>query len=403
MPTVERLVSTHTVRVRRRHVLASSVSSKASSVSSSASRAARKTAHKLDSAGDRFVHAVRSARVDLADGALARIIAVALLYPLDAAKARLQVSSVTSRRAVRAVMSQGVRGGNGTMLVNTPGHSPTRAAIKTTEGGIAGWLALGLRRESYAGLPAAILGQLPYGALTYGAFEVFRSEFDRKQPSWSPGKRVIVSACLADLVGALWIAPLEHMKLKIQAGVYPSLPAAIAETARAAGFKGLFHGFVAQALRDMPFRALQIAAYARAKKFYVRKFKNKAPTPGEAILSPSVDMTAVDTILLGSAVGAVIGALTTPLDVIRTRIMSQRFAPGNVYGNWWSCLSRSVKVEGPAVLFRGVIPRTIYVAGSVALFSLGYEASRKYIGKNKALWHADVAVIKHSSRRRLTH
>lgn len=395
MPVVDTLVSKHAVPVRRRDVVASSMSS----VKNSASRSARKTVNSLDDVGHRFVHVVRAARLDLADGAFARAIAVSLLYPLDAAKARLQVTSVTSRRAIRAVMSQGVRGGNGILSATKAGHATPRMAEKTAQGGITGWLALGLRKGSYGGLPAALLGQLPYGAITFGAFEVFRAELDRRRPQWTPGKRVVVSACLADLVGALWIAPLEQMKLKVQAGLYSSFPAALAGTVRTAGISGLFQGFAAQALRDMPFRALQIAAYAHAKKFYVRKFKNITPTGGEALLSPSRDMSAFDTIALGSVVGAGIGALTTPLDVIRTRIMSQRFAPGNSYGNWFSCLTRSVRAEGAGVLLRGVVPRTIYVAASVALFSLGYEASRKYIGDKKLLWHADVAITKHSSRR----
>jgi solute carrier family 25 (mitochondrial S-adenosylmethionine transporter), member 26 len=311
--------------------------------------------HRLSSS---FRASLSNSRRDLLDGAAARLLAVLLLYPLDGLKSRLQMTSASSRRAIAAAAARPLS-------------------------------------RAYAGVGAAALGQLPYGALTFGAFEVFRGELAARYPDVHPANRSLLSAVLADLVGSLWLAPAEHLKLKVQTGVYRSIPQAIAGTARSSGGPlAFFQGLSAQAARDMPVRALQIAAYAKARSVYLNRYKGDT--------NSSSPLSGRDSIIVGAAVGAAVGAVTTPLDVIKTRIMSQRPGAGKSYGNWLECAHHSIKLEGPCALFRGALPRIVYMAASVAIFSLGYEASKTYIADRKLLWHADVAssTSSASSRRR---
>jgi len=79
----------------------------------------------------------------------------------------------------------------------------------------------------------------------------------------------------------------------------------------------------------------------------------------------------------GGVAGAVAGAVTTPLDVAKTQIMlaperAQRQsvcqAVGALYTN-----------GGMRVLFRGTLPRTVYVGASCALSFGAFEWSRSLL------------------------
>jgi hypothetical protein len=63
-------------------------------------------------------------------------------------------------------------------------------------------------------------------------------------------------------------------------------------------------------------------------------------------------------------------------------------------------VQRNVKVDCVGGLFRGVPLRSIYMALGVAVFSLGYEASKKYVAEKKRLWRADVAHARYPGERR---
>ena len=167
----------------------------------------------------------------------------------------------------------------------------------------------------------------------------------------------------------------ESLKMKLQTGVYPDVQTAVSTLWQTGGWKNMYQGFFGHVLRDMPFRTLQILAYDWARRYYLDNVRKRA------------ELSKGDAIAVGAATGAVIGALTTPLDVVRTRVMSQRVGAGKVYTSWMKCLSSTVQAEGAGALFRGVVPRTVYMGASVALFSVAFEISRNVLKKNELLWH----------------
>lgn len=248
----------------------------------------------------------------------ARLFAIALLHPLDAAKTRLQVSNATSPAAV----------------------------------------ATARRGPFFAGLTPALIGHLPHGALAFTLYSVLMNRLAEHVPRVDARVRTVAAACASDALAALWLAPIELVKVRVQAGVASNSLV----SARAGG---LFVGTPAQILRDAPFRALYIVAFEALRSRYERRKGRELVTS--------------ETTVIGAAVGASVAAVTSPLDVVRTRIMAQRAGAGRAYSNYVDCFQHIIRRDGLRGVYRGLMPRAVYMGASVALFSIGYEAVRKAV------------------------
>ncbi|KAG1438036.1 hypothetical protein G6F56_012816 [Rhizopus delemar] len=76
------------------------------------------------------------------------------------------------------------------------------------------------------------------------------------------------------------------------------------------GLGALFHGFRATILRDVPYSAIQFALYEQFKKLAQKRYNDQVPV--------GVDM------ITGSLAGGIAGAVTTPLDVMKTLLQTQQ-------------------------------------------------------------------------------
>ncbi|OSX77358.1 hypothetical protein BU14_0152s0053, partial [Porphyra umbilicalis] len=298
-------------------------------------------------AAAKFRAAVTGARTTLTDGALAQAAVVALLLPLDAVKTRLQVMPAAAR--------------------------PTAVAAR-----------LGAAGHWYGGLVPAVAGALPYGALTFGTYEVAKEVLAERAPRLPRRRRLVAAAVLADAVGGLWLAPAENIKQKVQTGVYADAASAVRIMARTGGVSAFYQGYGALLARDLPARACQLAVYEAIKgRLTARAAAAAADGSGSAAgtsaprPSPPAPLRPAVALAVGAASGAIAGAATAPLDALKTRMMAQRGGPANLYANVVHAAIQSVRVDGPAALWRGVLPRTVYAAASAACFFGAYEAVKR--------------------------
>ena len=82
--------------------------------------------------------------------------------------------------------------------------------------------------------------------------------------------------------------------------------------------------------------------------------------------------------LLGSIAGGFAAAVTTPLDVAKTRLMVQGSTPGaDRYTGVRDVLVRVAKEEGVATLFSGVVPRVTWISVGGAIFIGSFEEFRR--------------------------
>ncbi|WFD32502.1 S-adenosylmethionine transporter [Malassezia sp. CBS 17886] len=238
--------------------------------------------------------------VALAAGAAAGLSVDMLFYPIDTIKTRLQ---------------------------SAPGFWKS--------GGFAG---------VYRGMGSVAVGSAPGASIFFVTYETLKvrlagalfpdsaQDAAKRSPSVHMG-----AASIAEVAACLVRVPTEVVKSRQQTSAYGrmSSPQAFVQIVSQDGIRGLYRGFGGTVLREFPlYEYLRHRAAAHTR----------APTWWESAGA-------------GSIAGSIAAGLTTPLDVIKTRIM---LAKG-----------------GAGALFAGVVPRVIWIGFGGAVFLGTFDAAAK--------------------------
>lgn len=114
-------------------------------------------------------------------------------------------------------------------------------------------------------------------------------------------------------------------------------------------------------MREIPFTSLQFPMYELLKAQLSRKVRRKPLYSHEAAFC-------------GSIAGGTAAAFTTPLDVLKTRVMLDlRDASKEMLPSLSSRLKGIYVSEGVGALFAGVVPRTLWMSAGGAVFLGVYE------------------------------
>lgn len=125
---------------------------------------------------------------------------------------------------------------------------------------------------------------------------------------------------------------------------------------------GLYRGYGITLLREIPFAMIQFPLYEKFKQMWKDR-QGFAATPLQAACC-------------GSVSGGIAAATTTPLDVIKTRIMLGTDKHGKHYKNGMDVFRKIISQEGVAVLFSGLQPRVMWISIGGFVFLGSYEAYR---------------------------
>jgi len=170
--------------------------------------------------------------------------------------------------------------------------------------------------------------------------------------------------------------PTEVIKTRSQTSSYGALTNPSLATAKlvwkADGLKGFYRGFGTTVMREIPFASLQFPMYEffKYRLSYLLYHKPSSLRPFEASLC-------------GSAAGGIAAVLTTPLDVLKTRVMLDLRDPS--HPGYLSPLGRLRQIyfsEGIPALFAGVVPRTLWISAGGAVFLGMYEWTIDILGSS---------------------
>lgn len=153
----------------------------------------------------------------------------------------------------------------------------------------------------------------------------------------------------------------------MQTGQFASAPDAVRLIISKEGFRGLYAGYGSFLLRDLPFDAMQFCIYEQLRLGYK--------------LAAKRDLNDSENAMIGAFAGAVTGAVTTPLDVIKTRLMVQGSA--KQYQGVLHCVGTIAREEGTSALFKGMGPRVLWIGIGGSIFFGVLEKTKQLLAQKR--------------------
>ncbi|CAM9541992.1 unnamed protein product, partial [Chrysoparadoxa australica] len=217
----------------------------------------------------------------------------------------------------------------------------------------------------FDGVVPAIAASAPCAAVFFGAYDSLKTLLGEKtDEKWAPFVHSAAAAG-ADLTQSIVRVPFEVVKQRLQAGVDPTTLKAVSGVFKSQGLWGFYTGWGALALRDLPFDIIEFPMYEFFKQV------SAAFLLGVFVCAP---LAPWEGSLCGSVAGGIAAALTTPLDVVKTRLMTQ---DAGTYKGILDAIATISKQEGIGALYAaGMVPRATSIAFGGAIFFGAYETAK---------------------------
>ncbi|CAI8604212.1 unnamed protein product [Vicia faba] len=261
-------------------------------------------------------------------GGLSCALSCALLHPVDSIKTRVQASTMSFPEIIAKLPEIGTRG-------------------------------------LYRGSIPAILGQFSSHGLRTGIFEASKLLLINVAPNLHELQVQSIASFCSTFLGTAVRIPCEVLKQRLQAGIFNNVGEALVGTWQQDGLKGFFRGTGATLCREVPFYVAGMGLYAESKKG-VQKLLGR-------------ELEAWETIAVGALSGGLAAVVTTPFDVMKTRMMTAQGQSVSM-----SIVAITIlRHEGPLGLFKGAVPRFFWIAPLGAMNFAGYELARKAMNKNE--------------------
>lgn len=252
--------------------------------------------------------------------------------------------------------------------------------LKTRLQSSSGFLASGGFTGIYRGVGSAIVGSAPGAALFFCTYEYTKTFLSQRRyakqviggqsDEWTAPIEQMVAASLGEVAACAVRVPTEVIKQRTQAGQYPSsllTIRAILSQHRAIGFSGvwmeLYRGWSVTIMREVPFTVIQFPLWESMKEYRRRK-------------SGKESVGAFESALFGSAAGAIAAGTTTPLDVLKTRMMLAKEKTAMI-----PLLKQILKDSGPRAFFAGIGPRIVWISAGGAIFLGSYQWAYNALSK----------------------
>jgi solute carrier family 25 S-adenosylmethionine transporter 26 len=295
-------------------------------------------------------------------GAVAGLTVDLSLYPLDTIKTRLQ------------------KGKSATGASSTSSNKPV---WKTSAPALRQAI-----RSIYAGVPSVIFGSAPSAAFFFIVYDGVKRSILSSYPS--SGKQPTkletflthsLASSLGEIAACAVRVPMEVVKQRAQAGLFGGSSLYALKDILSLRHQGdqsngssrrgyfqvlreLYRGTGITIAREIPFTVVQFTMWEAMKNWYARAvLSSEVTTSGQVPTAPSA--------FFGSVAGGVSAALTTPLDVIKTRVMLARGEGDSVRIK--DVVRRIMREEGFGAFWRGIGPRTTAIALGGAIFLGSYQ------------------------------
>jgi solute carrier family 25 S-adenosylmethionine transporter 26 len=233
---------------------------------------------------------------------------------------------------------------------------------------------------------SAIVGSAPGAALFFITYDSIKRSFAHPQTTiqynaegkpykedvTDAGNQAIVhmlAASLGEVAACAIRVPTEVVKQRAQASQHPSSLSALTHILNqrhthgfAHAWKELYRGWSITIIREVPFTIIQFPLWEALKRYRCSQTGRN-------------NVTGLEGGLLGAVAGAFAAGLTTPLDVLKTRMMlAKEKQPMSVM------FSTIMKESGPRAFFAGIGPRIGWISVGGAIFLGSYQWASNAMG-----------------------
>ncbi|KAL9125316.1 MAG: hypothetical protein Q9217_005462 [Psora testacea] len=310
-----------------------------------AAGAASEVAEKAISNTKRYLHNVLESVHHFGLGSIAGAFGAFMVYPIDLVKTRMQnqrsgrVGQVLYKNSIdcakKVIKNEGIRG-------------------------------------LYSGVLPQLVGVAPEKAIKLTVNDLIRGHFSNAETGaiWWPHE--IIAGASAGACQVVFTNPLEIVKirLQVQGEVAKTVEGVERRSAmwivRNLGLVGLYKGASACLLRDVPFSGIYFPTYNHLK----RDFFGESPTKKLGI---------IQLLTAGAIAGMPAAYLTTPCDVIKTRLQVEARKGETKYTSLRHCAKSVYREEGFKAFFKGGPARVLRSSPQFGFTLAGYEVLQKLL------------------------
>uniref|UniRef100_A0A8V0ZGS6 Mitochondrial S-adenosylmethionine carrier protein n=1 Tax=Gallus gallus TaxID=9031 RepID=A0A8V0ZGS6_CHICK len=239
-------------------------------------------------------------------------------------------------------------------------------------------------RGIYAGVPSTAIGSFPNAAAFFITYENVKSVLHHDSTSYltpvthmvaaslgevnlllERSKVVCVLMVLTNQVACLIRVPSEVVKQRAQVSPSAGTFRILSHTLYHEGIQGLYRGYKSTVLREIPFSLVQFPLWEFLKDLWSWKQGHVVDSWQSAVC--------------GAFAGGFAAAVTTPLDVAKTRIMLAKAGSTTASGNVLAALGGIWRTQGLSGLFAGVVPRMTAISLGGFIFLGTYEKTRQLL------------------------
>ncbi|XP_044752680.1 mitochondrial uncoupling protein Bmcp isoform X1 [Coccinella septempunctata] len=218
----------------------------------------------------------------------------------------------------------------------------------------------------YNGIWPAVLRQSTYGTIKFGTYYSLKDVILKYNNEYEPFMVSLFCAVIAGAVSSAIANPTDVLKVRMQVqgrSRNVNLVECFKEVYTQEGISGLWRGVTPTAQRAAVIAAVELPVYDFCKSRLLSVF-------GDSVANHFLSSLVAS---LGSAVAS------TPIDVVRTRLMNQRKFKENLktdtylYRGTADCFYHTFKYEGFWALYKGFIPTWFRMGPWNIIFFITYE------------------------------
>ncbi|GIL48355.1 hypothetical protein Vafri_4625 [Volvox africanus] len=278
-------------------------------------------------------------------GSVAGTIEHTVMHPVDTIKTRMQALHPP--------------GHSGSMISRSSLREVLRTVVQ--KDGVAGL---------YRGVGAVAAGAGPAHALHFAIYEWAKESLGGHREGLHPVETA-AAGCAATVVNDALMTPVDSVKQRCQleGSPYRGVMDAARQMLRHEGIGAFFKSYRTTLVMNVPFTAMHFSVYETAKKLLCHDLD---------------DETLRVQLVAGGLAGGCAAAVTTPLDVVKTRLQTSGATDPAKYEQTavLPTLRQIVREEGVQALWQGIKPRVLFHIPAAAVCWGTYETMKSVLRGN---------------------